>query len=535
MKQDVVDRAHKRFLSGDPKVSVQINSPINITSPDNERWPAQFYTQRELQQAVRDQETRKQILFRLVPGETTGLLEREKQLKELDQKLLQQKEEINKRMIVFEEAEEDFQRVKASKEALKRFEEAGVGKLTEIQADQSRIGIIEETLQKINEMIIFIKQEASQLETDSIKNDELKISLDGVEGGKKYKKLLDEYEEYINGLKGISSDIQNRLDITKEKAESLKTSVRSEVVEKVIKAGGKAEDLNQFDVLTASAAGNEKTLDAQKRAKREHSKAREDFIKVHGERSLLIEEQRKSLRRVADKVKEKFPDLIQINILYNGIYTELEKWLLSLKEPGITRWWNNQKTNKTNLINPKVLRTSLNKKNLSALGMSNIVAGNFIPLMSPTRRFELAALRNDDKYNIQLKAGTGSDDYRDIDELSGGAQVSVLLSLVLETDDTSPLIIDQPEDEIDKAYLFDVLLPALRRLKGKRQVIFSTHDANIVVNGDADNVLFLEAGYDKGRITSQGAIEEDEVKQAIVKTLDGGRDAFELRQVKYGF
>ena len=134
-----------------------------------------------------------------------------------------------------------------------------------------------------------------------------------------------------------------------------------------------------------------------------------------------------------------------------------------------------------------------------------------------------------------MKIGAGPDDYRDIDELSGGAQVSVLLSLVLETDDSTPLIIDQPEDEMDKAYLFDVLLPALHRLKGRRQVIFATHDANIVVNGDADQVIFLEADFKQGRISAQGAIEEAKVKKAIVDTLDGGRDAFSLRQAKYGF
>lgn len=88
---------------------------------------------------------------------------------------------------------------------------------------------------------------------------------------------------------------------------------------------------------------------------------------------------------------------------------------------------------------------------------------------------------------------------------------------------------------MDKAFLFEVLLPALRRLKGRRQVIFATHDANIVVNGDADNVIFLEAVYDVGKISEMGAIEEQPVKNVILKTLDGGRDAFSLRQTKYGF
>jgi ABC-type cobalamin/Fe3+-siderophores transport system ATPase subunit len=167
--------------------------------------------------------------------------------------------------------------------------------------------------------------------------------------------------------------------------------------------------------------------------------------------------------------------------------------------------------------------------------MSDQVARTFEGLLTPARRCELYALRNEDKYDIELKVGDGPEDYREIDELSGGAQVSVLVSLVLETDDANPLVIDQPEDELDKAYLFETFLPALRRLKGRRQVIFATHDANIVVNGDAGQVIFLKADHEFGRIAEQGTIEENKVKDAIVNTLDGGREAFTLRQAKYGF
>ena len=96
-------------------------------------------------------------------------------------------------------------------------------------------------------------------------------------------------------------------------------------------------------------------------------------------------------------------------------------------------------------------------------------------------------------------------------------------------------MIDQPEDELDNAYLFGTILPILRTLKGRRQIIFATHNPNIVVNGDADQVIHLEADYQHGTISAQGAIEAPAVKQVILDTVDGGRDAFRLRQAKYGF
>jgi DNA repair ATPase RecN len=75
----------------------------------------------------------------------------------------------------------------------------------------------------------------------------------------------------------------------------------------------------------------------------------------------------------------------------------------------------------------------------------------------------------------------------------------------------------------------------LRRLKGRRQVIVATHNANVVVNGDADLVVQLEADAEHGRVAVSGAIEDSEVRRAIIETVDGGEKAFELRQAKYGF
>ena len=100
---------------------------------------------------------------------------------------------------------------------------------------------------------------------------------------------------------------------------------------------------------------------------------------------------------------------------------------------------------------------------------------------------------------------------------------------------TSPLVIDQPEDELDNRFLFDTVLPALKRLKGRRQIIVATHNANIVVNGDADQVIQLEATANRGRVAQSGAIEEPAVRDAIVRTVDGGDEAFRLRRLKYGF
>ncbi len=150
-----------------------------------------------------------------------------------------------------------------------------------------------------------------------------------------------------------------------------------------------------------------------------------------------------------------------------------------------------------------------------------------------SRRRELAAVRCRDRYLIEFRIDGGG--YRRLDDLSGGQRVSVLLSLLLETNDDRPLVIDQPEDELDNRFLFETVLPALKRLKGRRQIVVATHNPNIVVNGDADQVILLEATANRGRVAQAGAIEEPAVRDAIVRTVDGGDEAFRLRRLKYGF
>ena len=170
---------------------------------------------------------------------------------------------------------------------------------------------------------------------------------------------------------------------------------------------------------------------------------------------------------------------------------------------------------------------------LKDLGMSPAVQRTFGEAMTADRQRKLQALWSHDQYEIRVKDRDGK--LRPLGELSGGRRVGVLLELLLRGDDRRPLVIDQPEDELDNASLFQTILPALRGLKGRRQVVFATHNANIVVNGDADMVIALEADKSHGRIACSGAIEDPEVRDAIVSTLDGGVEAFRLRRTKYGF
>ena len=232
-----------------------------------------------------------------------------------------------------------------------------------------------------------------------------------------------------------------------------------------------------------------------------------------------------------DTIRDEFDAKISARRIDDGDRRPLERFLKALSQKGVTRWWNDLTIEAQPA--PRALLCALRTGKLAEVGMSDAVRKTFHAAMNRARQWELAAIRCRDRYVLEIRLDDGS--HRRLEDLSGGQRVSVLLSLLLETNDDRPLVIDQPEDELDNRFLFDTVLPALKRLKGRRQIILATHDANIVVNGDADQVIQLEATANQGRIAQAGAIEEPAVRDAIVRTVDGGDEAFRLRRLKYGF
>jgi hypothetical protein len=124
----------------------------------------------------------------------------------------------------------------------------------------------------------------------------------------------------------------------------------------------------------------------------------------------------------------------------------------------------------------------------------------------------------------------------DVRKLSPGTRGIVLLLLYLALDDADdrPLIIDQPEENLDPKSVFDELVPLFITAKSKRQVIMVTHNANLVINTDADQIIIADAGPHPAQglppITYvAGGLEDANIRKAVCDILEGGEDAFRER------
>ena len=133
-----------------------------------------------------------------------------------------------------------------------------------------------------------------------------------------------------------------------------------------------------------------------------------------------------------------------------------------------------------------------------------------------------------------------AESWQTLDQLSTGQKATaVLLLLLLESD--APLVVDQPEDDLDNRFITEGVVPRMREEKRRRQFLFSTHNPNIPVLGDAELILGLsasgEAGAGGAKVAPEhmGAIDARTVRELVEELLEGGEEAFERRRRKYRF
>jgi len=151
-----------------------------------------------------------------------------------------------------------------------------------------------------------------------------------------------------------------------------------------------------------------------------------------------------------------------------------------------------------------------------------------IQLKDKPELFAIETVELHDRPILELRDG---EDYKDSSALSTGQKCTTILPILL-VESERPLLIDQPEDNLDNAFVFETIVQSLTEIRGRRQLIFVTHNPNIPVLGDAERVFALRSSGRAASVASAGSV--DEVAPEIITILEGGRAAFEARRKRYG-
>lgn len=347
----------------------------------------------------------------------------------------------------------------------------------------------------------------------------------------------------INGQaaawKAKDTEAQGRIDIKKKELESLRITFDMSYIAKLAN-----------DEATHSATL--KNLEAWKASLTESRRNRRAVLARRRNARDRIATLRESFGRLASTtLKEALSDL-QVSLKYarNAYSPEASEQIIAA-----TGWRTNQQVRASYLVEDLTVPALLEAIQASDTGPlitlktkdgtqafdaaeASVVLER---LSAPAVRFALerVALFDIPKLQVskQVPDGAGGKRIvrREFSKLSLGQQQSILLALMLSTNSDKPLIIDQPEDNLDGEFIYSTLVPVLRRAKERRQVIIVTHNANVAVLGDAEQIIVMKANNDRAEIVSRGSIDRPETRDAACAILEGAKEAFTRRAKMYGF
>lgn len=257
-----------------------------------------------------------------------------------------------------------------------------------------------------------------------------------------------------------------------------------------------------------------------------------ELIHARAQRSAALE---KSVNQLNRKLKRK----VRLNLQPEGDRQPLLHFLEQCKLEGIgskrLAWVIEHDFTPENLVGQ--IRAGENALLNAEWGITPTIAQALMRL-SEKQLLDLEALTLPDTMQIELNVMHDGGDvvWRQIDELSTGQQCTAVLHLLL-LENHDPLILDQPEDNLDNAFIAERIVTELRKAKLSRQFLFATHNANIPVFGDAEWIGVLSVEDGKGHIlpSQQGAIDLPEIQRLAANILEGGQSAFNQRREKYGF
>jgi DNA repair ATPase RecN len=491
------------------------------------------------------------------PDKRTRLLER---FAERDAALAQRKAEVRRQLEQsrakmrdldkeLREIEERLAALPALEETLKRFQDAG---LEERLKEQSFLVREEQVLKTAGGRLAPYRQLLGDLRR-ALPIDRAFVSqkaLEGLPG----REILAEIDTMLSGLnrelESLAKQMQEALEVADRGLASVQTKweVRKKEVqaeyEKILRELQKAKvDGEEFIRLRRQIEELRplrERLGILQRTRKEYEDRR---------RSLLAEwedvkaEEFRQLERAAKKVNKQLAERVRVKVTFAGNREPLYQLLRDRVGGRLSQTLDALRQAESLSLKELADAWRAGKDALAQKYKLPPGQADRLTQAAPGVVMELEELDLPPTTEVELNvAGEGQPpQWQRLEDLSTGQKATaVLLLLLLESD--APLVVDQPEDDLDNRFITEGVVPKMREEKRRRQFVFATHNANIPVLGDAELIVGLTASGEAGqegraRMPKEhmGSIDARSVRELVEEVLEGGREAFEMRRLKYGF
>ena len=502
---------------------------------------AELYGQKEIYEISKNSAFQMELLDRFI-GNALGI-PKEKE-KDLLRTLEENKNDYLRLRRTVISAEERISSLPSIEEKIKRYRELGIqDRLKEKRLYTREELILKQGLSKIErfEKLLYDLKQDIDLNTAFFKQaDELpnKDLLDKAE------KIISELLKETNGaLNNLTSYVKKALQSYKDEIfrtwEELNRKQNETYSQKLRELQKEFESVDPNELIQL-----EQKLEQLKLIKNERDKYQKELNRLTDDqnKSLIgLAENRSEQFRIREgiikKLNERLNGIIKIDLEYQGRKDDFIERLKLLKSKAREDQLN--RIIETEGFSPiefaKFVKEGAEKL-AERFRISPAAAQCLCRAITEEELFDIEVFHIPTNAVIKLNLGsTQSPKYKEIDRLSIGQKCTALLTLIL-LENPYPLIIDQPEDDLDNAFIVDDIVNKLRKEKERRQFIIATHNANIPVLGDAELIVALTASANNATIESDnfGSIDDESIKEVVKNTLEGGRQAFDMRKEKYG-
>jgi len=539
------------------------NSTYNVTDSVNgiNTIDIESYGQGETAETIQHSDENPKILLDFLDDfiDVKMLLEEDREIREL---ILENQSELGKSRIEVKSIPDIKRQIASLEGKKKRLEKDKVGDLVKYQSSLIAERSIRDNL--IKELKELVDKYKDVLDDDETFEYFSKMSDENIIIGKqefeKVKSIIDEFSKIVSTK---SDELSNKLNIKIDELKvqlTLWKSKESDIQKTIDK---KKEELDAqgipFDIGKINQIA--KDLDHYNSRLRKLNDTEKNVRKLEKERKELIAK-RKEIKSSIYKQRYSFSIKINENLKnsVDGLMVSA-KYIEGCYSPSFENAikllmdWRTSQVPKSTLIvdtmSPMCFADCIKRNDLSDLKAVNDEDGrrvfseadikNILDKSRQNNNFEdFEALEFDDRPTLKVTKILENDDgeksriTRSLAQLSLGQQQSILLAILLQSKSTNPLLIDQPEDNLDSEFIYKTIVDNLRKIKEKRQIIIVTHNPNIAVLGDAELIIPLKSTSVKTYITDRGSIDRQEIRNLCCDILEGGKHAFISRQKLYG-
>jgi ABC-type lipoprotein export system ATPase subunit len=531
----------ERSYPGPPQVRNEAGNVMNIKPVEVINPLPEMYGQHEIAELARDPDKLTYLLHRFLPVRPDA----ERQKADLRRAMSTSRIRLLEIAAEIDEADSKLSRLPILRETLSKYEAAGLeAKLqvqTQWQSEARLFGVAKEKLAPLDRVVASMretipldKEPFSQTKLQDLPNaqllGELRESLSTMEAT-----LSHATEQVTKALEAARQKVENALGQWKplrtiadaEFTEQLRQLQKDENIDGTafLRLKRDIEDLLPLEKRVAE-------LDAERRGLLQQRR------NLLASWETLLQREYQALKKASDQVNGQLAPRVRVNVAFQGQREELRSLLDKALSPG---------THRKPIIDVIIGTTQLSLRGLATAcrGNTNDLQQAFPLTLTQAERlsrissescFQLEELELAATTQVELNVAPIGEEahWRDLAALSVGQRATAVLRLLLLKAPT-PLIIDQPEDDLDNRFIAEDIVPRINKEKMQRQFLFATHNANLPVLGDAELIVGLAYQQGQVHIAASGSLDTPQVHQLVEEVLEGGREAFEMRRAKYGF